>query len=407
LSKVAFYTLGCKLNQYDSDAIASLFAHDGWDIVDFYCLADVYIINTCTVTAMADRKSRQTIRRVHRRNPKARVVVVGCYAQQDSENIAKIEGVDIVMGTGNRLGVLDAVYASINGLDQAIIIDNQLTQWEETPVGRQLERTRAYLKVQEGCDNYCTYCAICRVRGSERSRPINKAIDEAIKLIEIGYKEIVITGIHLSSYGRDFDEDYELIDLVEAICELDGDFRLRLGSLEPSTATEDFSHRISLQDKVCKHFHISMQSGSDSVLKNMNRKYTSSEYLRFLDNIRKFNLSAAITTDIMVGFPGESDDDFVDSCDTVIKAGFANTHIFQFSPRKNTPAADCRPQINGNIKKERLDIMAQLSKAASRKSSPVIQRDRVWRSTMAPADSERSASASSLGRLNRSKPIGA
>lgn len=360
--RVGFMTLGCKVNQYETDAIAATFSEKDYAIVNFEEIADVYVINTCTVTNLSDRKSRQMIRKAKKTNPHSIVAVIGCYAQMSPDEVSAIEGVNIVMGTKDRLGLVNMIEEMhrepkpINSVGE--ILNNRI--FEEMDLAVPTDRTRAYIKIQEGCSQFCSYCIIPYARGPVRSRQPEKILEEVKKLANQGYEEIVITGIHIASYGKDL-ENIDLLEILKLINEIDGINRIRIGSVEPQLITEEFVKVISKMSKLCPHFHISLQSGSDKILKAMNRKYTSNFYEKAVTILKENIEKVAITTDIMVGFPDESDEDFENTCKLAEKVGFADIHVFRFSPRKGTPAATFDNQVSGQIKDTRSDKLIELA----------------------------------------------
>ncbi len=349
--KIAFFTLGCKVNQYDTQMMAEKLSSEGHTICSFDSHADIFVINTCTVTQMSDKKSRNTISKAKRLNPDAIIVVCGCFSQVSPQEAANLDGVDIVIGTRNRADILYYINLFLKTGKQ--IIDTEtVSDINNENITDFSEKTRAILKIEDGCRNFCSYCLIPFARGKIISKPIEQIISEAKALAENGYKEVVLTGIHLSSYGRDLGN----IDLADAIChvaKIDGIERIRLGSLEPTIITEDFVNKIKCIDKLCPSFHLSLQSGCDKTLKNMNRKYTAKQYENAVNLIRKEINDAAFTTDVIVGFPSETDTDFEDSRAFVEKIGFAKVHIFPYSKRKGTKAATMSNQIDKKTKKER------------------------------------------------------
>ena len=358
--RYAIYTLGCKVNQYETQALETELLRRGHTLVPFEDEADAYIINTCTVTAVSDRKSRNAIRRAKKRNPAAVVAVCGCYAQTAADDVAAL-GVDLVSGTGDRLGFLNEV-ERLSGLVRAeaelvpeMLVDNIMTHrsFEQLPAGGLEGRTRAMLKVEDGCVNFCTYCIIPYARGPVRSLPLTAAVEQAEKLAQDGYREIVLTGIEISSWGHEFKDGTSLIDLVEGICRAVPDLRVRLGSLEPRTITEDFCRRAAALPNLCPHFHLSMQSGCDAVLKRMNRKYDTARYYESVTLLRGFFDRPAITTDLIVGFPGESEEEFTSTLEFVEKCAFSAMHIFPYSRRTGTPAAKMTDQVPNAVKEER------------------------------------------------------
>lgn len=361
--KVAFYTLGCKVNQYDTHAMMEQFLDAGYEIVDFEDFAHVYIVNTCTVTNMSDRKSRQMLRRAHRTNPEAIIGAVGCYAQRVADELLTIPGIKLVLGNRDRHNIVDYIERiektgiPINGV--ADVMKEGI--FEETPISSYSERTRAVIKVQEGCNQFCTYCIIPYARGPIRSRSLEDIVAEVKRLADAGYREIVLTGIHITSYGRDTG-DVDLITLIEDIHDIEGIERIRLGSLEPNYIDSEFIKRICNLPKMCPHYHISLQSGSDSTLKRMGRRYTSSEYRDIVKNLRKANPDVSITTDVMVGFPGETDSEFNETYDFVEDISFSKIHVFQYSPREGTPAANFPDQVQSKVKAARSEKLIELGK---------------------------------------------
>lgn len=355
-------TLGCKVNQYESEAMAELFEKNGYIQVDNDTdVADVYIVNTCTVTNLSDRKSRQYIRRAKRENPDSTVAVVGCYAQVAPKEVEKIEGVDVVIGTSERSKIVDLIEEAKEE-DKKINIVRDIKKdrdFQFIKIDENFHKTRSYMKVQDGCNRYCTYCIIPYARGTIRSRRIGDCVREAIRLANAGYKEIILTGIHVGSYGVDLGP-VRLIDLIEAIAEVDGIERIRLSSVEPNIISEDFMRRAIACSKLCDHFHLSLQSGSNKVLKDMNRHYNREEFIEKTKIIKKYMPYAGLTTDIIVGFPGESDEDFEDSMSIVREVEFSKVHVFKYSKRKNTPAADRADQVDGNIKIKRSEELIKL-----------------------------------------------
>ncbi len=358
--RYAIYTLGCKVNQYETQALETELLRRGHTLVPFEDKADAYIINTCTVTAMSDRKSRNAIRRAKKRNQAAVVAVCGCYAQTAPDDVAAL-GVDLVSGTGDRLGFLNEV-ERLSGLVRAeaelvpeMLVNNIMTHrsFEQLPAGGLEGRTRAMLKVEDGCVNFCTYCIIPYARGPVRSLPLSAAVEQAEKLARDGYREIVLTGIEISSWGHDFKDGTSLIELVVGICRAVPELRVRLGSLEPCTITEDFCRRAAALPNLCPHFHLSMQSGCDAVLKRMNRKYDTARYYESVTLLRGFFDRPAITTDLIVGFPGESEEEFTSTLEFVEKCAFSAMHIFPYSRRTGTPAAKMADQVPNAVKEER------------------------------------------------------
>ena len=355
-------TLGCKVNQYESEAIEEIFEARGFERKEKD--ADVYVINTCTVTNMSDRKSRQMISRARKDNPDAIIAVMGCYSQVKPEDVAKIEGVDIILGSRNKEEVVDLcedILQNKEAIDQIISVSEEKT-FEDLQISNQTEMTRAYMKIQDGCNMYCSYCLIPYARGNVVSRPMESIVKEADRLAANGFKEIVLTGIHVASYGKDFDDGSSLIDVIENVASVDGIERIRLSSMEPRHITKDFLERMKATGKACDHFHLSLQSGSDDVLKAMNRKYDTNIYKEKTDLIREVFPNAGLTTDIIVGFPGETDENHKETMDFVDEIKFAKTHLFKYSKRDGTRAAKMGDQVNGNIKKERLKDLEAIEK---------------------------------------------
>ena len=361
MNTVAFYTLGCKVNQYETEAMAEIFQNKGYKIVDASDRADIYVINTCTVTNLGDRKSRQFIRRSKTKNENAVIAVVGCYSQMSPDEVLEIEGVDVILGTNDRNKIVEACESVKNENNKINLVEDimKVKEFEELSIEEVKGKTRANLKIQEGCNQYCSYCIIPYARGPIRSRKPENIISEVKKLSAKGFKEVVLTGIHVASYGKDLG-DIRLIDIIESINDVNGIERIRLSSVEPTLITEDFMKRIKSLNKVCNHFHLSLQSGSDSVLKRMNRKYTTREYKDIVKRIRNYMPDVAITTDIIVGFPGESDEEFSETYEFVKEISFSKIHVFKYSPRAGTPAANRKDQIDGNIKNERSKNLIEL-----------------------------------------------
>lgn len=363
MNKVAFVTLGCKTNQYETDALMDIFYKHRFDVVDYDDFANIYVINTCTVTHVGDKKSRQMIRRAKKNNPDSIVVVCGCYAQISPDEVAAIEDVDIVIGTDSRNQILDyiAQYQSGQTEKPYIIVEDimKIRVFEEMSVSQVMTHTRAFIKIQEGCNQYCSYCIIPYARGQVRSRTLNHVLEEVRLLTEKGYQEFVLTGIHIGSYGLDL-KDVALIDLLEALHEIEGVKRIRIGSVEPRLITNDFINRLKYLPKICEHFHLSLQSGSISVLKRMNRKYTPDDFLASVARLRSIYDAPSLTTDLIVGFPGETEAEFLETMAFVEKVAFSEIHVFQFSKREGTPAATMPDQIEGRVKKARSEKLIHL-----------------------------------------------
>lgn len=357
MKKAAFYTLGCKVNQYETEAMAELFASAGYEICDFSEKSDVYVINTCSVTNMGDRKSRQIIRRAKKTNPDAIIAVTGCYAQTSPNEVLSIDGVNIVIGTKDRKNIVSLVEelnttSNINHVSD--IMSNH--EFEELQIKQYSNRTRAFIKIQEGCNQFCSYCIIPYARGPVRSRPMDEVLQEIHELAANNFKEIILVGIHVASYGADL-ENTSLEDLIMAVDKIDGVERIRLSSIEPMTLNQAFIDNIKGSKKLCHHFHISLQSGCDATLKRMNRKYTTAQFKGIVDGLRAAFDDVAITTDIMVGFPAETDEEFNATVDFVREIAFADAHVFQYSQRKGTPAAKRPDQISPDIKEKRSKII--------------------------------------------------
>ncbi|HEY5586138.1 MAG TPA: tRNA (N(6)-L-threonylcarbamoyladenosine(37)-C(2))-methylthiotransferase MtaB [Ruminiclostridium sp.] len=362
MKTVAFYTLGCKVNQYESEAISSLFEQKGYDVVPFEQSSDVYIINTCTVTNLSDRKSRQAIRKAKKNNPNSIVAVMGCYAQTASEDVMKLPEVDLVIGTKDRKKIIEYISRIEAGECRINAVDNIMStrDFEELKVTTYKERTRAYLKIQEGCSQFCSYCIIPYARGPIRSRKPEDIIEEVKGLSQNGFLEIVLTGIHLASYGRDL-KSTNLLDIIQRLNMIEEIKRIRLGSIEPTTISEEFVSAAAKMPKLCPHYHLSLQSGCNKTLRAMNRKYTTDDYRNSVALLKKKIPDVAVTTDIMVGFPGETEEDFKTSLNFAQEIGFSKIHVFKYSPRKGTPAAAFENQISPQEKEKRSRLMLDLS----------------------------------------------
>lgn len=370
MRKAAFHNLGCKVNSYETEAMQQMLREAGYEIVPFAPGADVYVINTCSVTNVADRKSRQMLHRAKKMNPEAVVVAAGCYVQAAGEELAgKDEAVDIVVGNdrkGELPEILERHFQQRNREREVYLKDiGSSREYEELHVARTSGHTRAFVKVQDGCNQFCSYCIIPYTRGRVRSRKAEDVLDEIRGLAEKGYKEAVLTGIHLSSYGTDFPEETGLLDLIEAVHEIDGIERIRLGSLEPRLITEEAAARLAALKKLCPHFHLSLQSGCDSVLKRMNRKYTTEEYLEGCRLLRKYFDRPAITTDVIVGFPGETEEEFAETEAFLKTVHFYEMHVFKYSRRKGTRADRMEGQIPEQVKNTRSDRLLALEQEMS------------------------------------------
>ena len=362
MKTVAFITLGCKVNQYETNAMSQKLIEEGYKIVEHIQKADIYIINTCTVTNMSDRKSRQMIRRAKEINPEAIIIAVGCYVQVAKKEIEKIKEIDLALGNEEKVDIVKYCNEIIQKNKKEEIADvMQSRKFAEFGETSYTEKTRAVIKVQDGCDRFCSYCIIPYARGRVRSREPEHIIKEIKQIANEGIKEVVITGIHIASYGKDFKKDYKLIDLLEEINKIDGIERIRLGSIEPLLITEEFVQRLVKLEKICEQFHLSLQSGCDETLKRMNRSYTTEEFAKSVDLLRKYYKNVALTTDIIVGFPGETEEEFNETYEFLKKINFYQMHIFKYSPRKGTKAAVMPNQIDGNIKEQRSAKLIELS----------------------------------------------
>jgi len=390
--KIAFHTLGCKVNQYETQALKEQFMQRGYEIVGENDFADIYVVNTCTVTGLSDRKSRQYIRRAKKINPDSITAVIGCYAQVSPDEAKSIEGVNIVAGTNEKHKLPDYIeaYVKSKGVDCHVRERDLLTEYEETGVITSMDsRTRAYIKVQEGCDRFCSYCIIPYARGAVRSRAKDDIIKEAKSLLQQGFKELVLTGINTALYGLEKGYDgplpgetapdeggadlsdtsgdlvYGIEIIVKALNELPGDFRIRIGSLEPNVINADYARRLLKYERLCPHLHLSLQSGSERILKAMNRSYGPEDYMKIVSMLKEHDPGYGITTDIIVGFPGETEEDFRASCDIVEKAGFCKVHVFRYSKRKGTKAAEMDGQIPPDVKAARSEELIRISEATA------------------------------------------
>ena len=362
--KVAFITLGCKVNQYESNAMAQKFIEAGYNICDIKEKPDIVVVNTCTVTNIADRKSRQILRRAKEENKNTIVVATGCYVQIAKDNVDKIEEIDLSLGNVEKDKIVQIVedYINKNKKLEKIVDVNKEKDYLEFGQVTFTEKTRATIKIQDGCNNFCSYCLIPYARGRIRSRRKENILEEATKIVEGGIKEIVLTGIHISSYGVDFkDENYRLIDLLEDLNKIDKLERIRLGSLEPTIITEEFTIRLSKLNKICNQFHLSLQSGCDETLKRMNRKYTCEQFKNCTEILRKYFEAVNLTTDVIVGFPGETEEEFNKTYEFLKEIKFYKMHIFKYSPREGTVAFKMKDQVDGNIKEERSNKLIELS----------------------------------------------
>ena len=390
--KIAFYTLGCKVNQYETQALEQLVTQRGHSLVPFEETADAYVINTCTVTAVSDKKSRQVIRRARKAAPDAVIAVCGCYPQTHPDDVEKL-GVDLISGTGDRTGFVDLLEREWSDRQPITALDDAFSRrtFEPLPAGGLEGRTRAMLKMEDGCVNFCSYCIIPYARGRVRSLPLADCVRQARELEAAGYREIVLTGIEISSWGQDLEGKPELMEAIEAICQgLSPDTRVRLGSLEPRTITPDFCRRAAALPNLCPHFHLSMQSGCDTVLARMNRKYDSNRYYESVKFLHEAYDRPAVTTDLIVGFPGETEEEFQQTLDFIQKCAFSAMHIFPYSKRPGTPAAKLPGQVLNAVKEERAHRAAQIARTMQDayldswvgETVPVLfeeERDGLWR----------------------------
>jgi threonylcarbamoyladenosine tRNA methylthiotransferase MtaB len=362
--KVAFSTLGCRVNQYESEAMMERFIREGYEIVGFEDFADTYVINTCTVTNMGDKKSRQMIGRARRSNNHAIIAVVGCYSQVAPEEVSKIEGVDVVLGTRNKGEIVYWVNRAREDKEKFIQVNDVLRNnvFEDLSIEEYQDKTRAFLKIQDGCNRFCSYCLIPYARGAVCSKEPEKVLEEVKELAKNGFKEIILTGIHIASYGTDLKEKVTLVDVLETIDNVDGVERIRIGSIDPTFFTEDTIDRIAKLKKMCPHFHLSLQSGCDETLKRMNRSYTTKKYKDIVNELREKLQDVSITTDIIVGFPGETEEEFEVTYKFLEEIKLSKMHIFKYSPRKGTKAEAMKDDVNGNLKEDRSNRLIELNK---------------------------------------------
>ncbi len=388
MKSVALHNLGCKVNSYEIEVMQQNLQKSGYKIVDFDQKSDIYIINTCSVTNMADRKSRQMLHRAHKQNPDAIVVAVGCYVQADAFSIAQDEAIDLLVGNNLKKNISDILkrYMEWDGnlpadigteetnflkktLNNTTVVDVKKVEFEDAKMEQTAEHARAYIKIQDGCNRFCSYCIIPYTRGNVRSRKQESVLEEVQGLVQEGYREFVLTGIHISSYGLDFEEKNPkkyLSELIKRINRIQGVERIRIGSFEPMILTEDFVEALAACDKMCPHFHISLQSGSDSTLKRMNRRYTAAEYLEKAELLRKYFPGCAITTDVIVGFPGETEEEFEETKTFLQRVNFFEMHIFKYSRRRGTKADSMPDQVPEEIKTERSNVLLELEKQQSK-----------------------------------------
>ncbi|WP_409228593.1 tRNA (N(6)-L-threonylcarbamoyladenosine(37)-C(2))-methylthiotransferase MtaB [Gudongella sp. SC589] len=361
MNSVAFHTLGCKVNQYETEAMEEMFEKNGYRVVGEDDYSDIYVINTCTVTNLSDRKSRQFIRKSKKNNPGAIVAVVGCYSQVSPEEVETIEGVDVIIGTSERNRIVELCEEAERTKRRINIVRPVKTykKFEKINIDDLKSRTRAFVKIQDGCNQFCSYCIIPYARGPIRSREFGDIEQEVRKLASAGFKEVVLTGIHVASYGKDLKRE-SLGEVIDKISLIEGIERIRLSSLEPTLIDRDFMEIMTKSPKICDHFHLSLQSGSDTVLERMNRKYTTEEYREKVRLIREYLPDAGITTDIIVGFPGETEQEFQETVRFVEEIGFSRIHVFKYSPRKGTPAATMDNQVHGEVKNIRSELLIAL-----------------------------------------------
>ena len=375
MKKVAFHTLGCKVNIYETEAMQELMQKAGYSIVDFDDKADIYVVNTCSVTNMADRKSRQMLHKAKKDNPDAVIVAVGCYVQAAAKSIKQDEKIDIIIGNNMKNKIADIIndyyeHQDPNTVDISgdFVLDiSKIKEYEEFRVLKHKEHTRAFIKIQDGCNQFCSYCIIPYTRGRVRSRSIEEIEKEVRDLVNVGYKEVILTGIHISSYGLDFEDSIQLIELVEKVAEIEGVKRLRISSLEPRIITEEFVERLAKLDNFCPHFHLSLQSGSDNTLKAMSRRYDASEFKEGVMLIRKYFDMPALTADIIAGFPGETEDDFTESLEYIRDIGFFELHVFPYSKREGTKAASMEETLSNKDKTRRVNLLLSMQEPIRRK----------------------------------------
>ena len=365
MKKAALHNLGCKVNAYETEAMQQLLEQAGYEIVPFEEKADVYIVNTCTVTNIADRKSRQMLHRAKNQNPEALVVAAGCYVQAAEAELKEDSAVDLLIGNNRKKDLISILEAYESGVQEDAVIDiNHTKEYEALSVTQTAEHTRAYVKVQDGCNQFCSYCIIPYARGRVRSRPASEVCQEIASLARAGYQEVVLTGIHLSSYGLDL-EGESLLSLIQAVHQIDGIRRIRLGSLEPRIVTEKFVAALAGMEKFCPHFHLSLQSGCDATLSRMNRRYTAEEYERTCELLRRTFDQPALTTDVIVGFPGETEEEFEETLAFLKRIRLFETHVFKYSRRRGTRAAVMENQIPEQVKTERSRILMELDRENS------------------------------------------
>lgn len=368
MAKVAFETLGCKVNQYETEAMIELFKKSGYEIVDFDKFADVYVINTCTVTSFGDKKSRQMIRKARKLNDRAIVAVVGCYSQVSPDKVMEIPGVNIIIGTNDRKKIVEFVEEYKVNKSQIRHVTNimNVRKFEELAIDEYRDKTRAFLKIQDGCDRFCSYCLIPFARGPVRSSEPEKVIEQVKRLASSGFKEIILSGIHVASYGRDLCGT-NLVDLIQKIQYMDGIERIRIGSVEPTFFSDDVIEKFKQVSKLCRHFHLSLQSGCDDTLKRMNRRYTTHEYEKIVYKLRNEFPGVSITTDIIVGFPGETEEEFSTTYEYLKRIELSRMHIFKYSPRTGTPAARFKDQVTPEEKEKRSTMLLEMNASNEKK----------------------------------------
>ncbi len=360
---VSFVTLGCKVNQYESNAMAQKFIEHGYQIVNFESIADIYIINTCTVTNMSDKKSRQIIRRAKKINKDALIVATGCYAQVAKDELEKINDIDLILGVNEKNNIVEYIEQFSNKDEHEEFVSDIMSvkKYEDFGSIGYTEKTRGVIKVQDGCDRFCSYCIIPYARGRVRSRKIDSVVAEVEKMVQEGIQEVVVTGIHVASYGKDFKENVGLIDLLAEINKIEGLQRIRLSSIEPTIITEEFISKLKKLEKICEHFHLSLQSGCNNTLKRMNRRYTIEQFKEIVNLIRREYENVALTTDIIVGFPGETEEEFNTTYENLKEINFYKLHVFKYSQREGTKAAIMENQISPEIKEKRSEILIKLT----------------------------------------------
>lgn len=365
---VAAATLGCRVNQYDTEAMLEKFVHSGYEVIDYGEHADVYIINTCTVTNMGDKKSRQMIHRARRKNKHAVIAVVGCYSQVAPEVVSNIEGVDVVLGTRNKGDILHWINNSVLEKKRIVRVNTVLRDnvFENLNIEKYEKRTRAFLKIQDGCNRFCSYCLIPFARGDVCSKKPETIVSEVKKLAENNFKEIILSGIHIASYGDDFHNEWSLMRVLEKVDQIDGIERIRIGSIDPQFFTDEIIKKISSLKKLCPHFHLSLQSGCEKTLKRMNRRYTPEEYEKVLNGLRNHIEDVSVTTDVIVGFPGESDEEFEETYAFLKRIRLSKMHVFKYSKRDGTRAAAMKEQIDGKVKEQRSAKLIELDKTLER-----------------------------------------